>query len=191
MIRLVTAPTVEPLTLIAAKLYLKVDTADDDVLITEQIKAVRQDVETILGCSLITQTWDYYQDFFTDPIVPNLYPIQSVSWVKYQDDDNVTQTVTATDYNLFINSIPAQIKPVSTATWTTAGDYPAAVNVRLVTGFGAAAADIPDLETILRAMKLILGDVYENRENVQPSHSTVKLIPACAKNILMSLRSYQ
>ena len=191
MIRLVTAPTVEPLTLIAAKLYLKVDTADDDALITEQIKAVRQNVEAILGCSLITQTWDYYQDYFTDPIVPNLYPIQSVSWVKYQDDDNVTQTVDATDYDLFVNAIPAQIKPVSTATWTTAGDYPAAVNVRMVVGFGAAAADIPDLETILRAMKLILGDVYENRENVQPSHSTAKLIPACAKNILMSLRSYQ
>lgn len=191
MIKLVTAPSVEPLSLADAKLFLKVDNTSDDALITEQIKAARQNVETILGYKLITQTWDYYQDCFRDPIVLPLDPVQSISYIKYQDTDNVTQTVDSGDYTLFENVLPAQIKPITTATFPTAGWYPAAVNVRLVVGYADAAADIPNLETILRALKLILADMYENREDVQPSHSTVKLIPNCAKNVLMSLRSFR
>jgi uncharacterized phiE125 gp8 family phage protein len=190
MIRLVTAPTVEPILLTPAKLYLKVDNTTDDTLITEMIKASRQAIEDYLGYKLITQTWDYFQDEFTDPLIPNIYPLQSVAWIKYQDADNVTQTVSASDYNVFTNTFPAQIKPVVTTTFPIEGDYPAAVNVRCVVGFGDATADIPQLETILRAIKLVLGEMYENRENVQPSHSAVKLIPNCARKILMNLRSF-
>lgn len=190
MIRLITAPTTEILSLNDAKLFLKVDGTSDDALITEQIKAVRQSIEDILGTRLLTQTWEYYQDDFTNPIIPDIYPIQSISYITYQDTDNVAQTVTASDYELFVNTFPAQIKPISTTTWPSAGDYPAAITVRLVAGYGDTTASIPNLETILRAAKLILGEAYEHRENVQPSHSTVKLIPNCAKTILMNLRSF-
>jgi hypothetical protein len=81
------------------------------------------------------------------------------------------------------------IEPVSN--WPIAGDWYNAVNVRFVTGFGAAATNIPEFELIERAMLMIIADAYEFRENSQPSHSAIKSIPNSAKNILMSLRSFR
>lgn len=189
MIRLITAPAVEPMTITEAKLYLKVDTTADDNLITELIKAVRIDVEKILGYKLINQTWDYFTDDFTDPIILPLQPVSSVTYIKYYDPNKVLTTLAATEYYLFTDTEPAVIEPVTS--FPVEGDFPGAVNVRFVAGFGAAATNIPEIELIKRAMYLILGDAYENREDTVVSSRTIASIPNCARNILMPLRSFR
>src|SRR5688500_5745800 len=60
----VTPPAIEPMALDDAKKYLRVDTADDDVLIKTLITAAREWVERYTGQALITQTWDYWLDHF-------------------------------------------------------------------------------------------------------------------------------
>src|SRR5574343_313593 len=121
MIRLITAPAVEPMTITEAKLYLKVDTTADDNLITELIKAVRIDVEKILGYKLINQTWDYFADDFTDPIILPLQPVSSVTYIKYYNIDKVLTTLAATEYYLFTDVEPAVIEPVTS--FPVEGDY--------------------------------------------------------------------
>ena len=180
---LVTAPAAEPLTLAEAKLHLKLDVTADDDLITSLIVAARQHVETVTGRALVTQTWDIKYDEFPReldaPIMLPKPPIASVTSVKYLDAAGVEQTWSSANY---ITDLPSgawagfgRIRPgMSTA-------YPAtyavinAVTVRIVCGYGAAAA-VPD--GLKAAMKILIGHWYVNRgdSDAEPPAAVVALL---------------
>ncbi len=63
-IKLRSAPASEPVTLVEAKLHLRVDFADDDTLITMLIGAAREQAEALCNRALVTQSWDLYLDAF-------------------------------------------------------------------------------------------------------------------------------
>lgn len=56
--------TLEPITLAEAKLHLRVDFTDDDLLIASLVAAARRVCETHLKQSLLTQQWTLYLDSF-------------------------------------------------------------------------------------------------------------------------------
>ena len=62
MLRLITAPTSEPVTLAEAKAYAKVDDTSEDTLITNWIVAARQMVEQATGRKLMSQVWALVMD---------------------------------------------------------------------------------------------------------------------------------
>ena len=66
-LQLVTAPTEEPVSLVEAKLHLRVDFSEDDLLITALIAAARQAAETLTGRQLVTARWKYILDSFPGP----------------------------------------------------------------------------------------------------------------------------
>lgn len=68
------APLIEPITLAEARLHLRVDSTDEDTLITSLIAAAREDCEAFQNRKYLTQTWEYWLDSFpsTDFIeIPN------------------------------------------------------------------------------------------------------------------------
>ena len=56
-VALIQAPVVEPVSLADAKLYLRVDTSDEDTLIGTLIAAARHCVEAATARQLIDQVW--------------------------------------------------------------------------------------------------------------------------------------
>lgn len=64
---LITPPAEEPVTLAEAKAHLRVDIADDDMLISGLIVAARQYAETITRRALVTQSWRLALDRFPSP----------------------------------------------------------------------------------------------------------------------------
>ena len=64
---ILTQPAVEPVTLAEAKLHLRVDIADDDLLISSMIIAARQSAETICRRAICTQTIKLVLDQFPMP----------------------------------------------------------------------------------------------------------------------------
>jgi len=174
---LVTAPSVEPLTLTEAKLYLRVDQSTEDNLISGMLVAARQWVETYTRRALVTQTWDFRYESFMDtrqPLILPKAPLQSVTSITYLDEDGVSQTLASSNYS------------VRTLSGATAGrgyielnddvslpslytDALAPVTVRAVCGYGAAAA-VPD--GIKMAIYLMLGDLYEQRQETMMSVSS-------------------
>ena len=56
-LQLITPPAIEPVTLAEAKAHLKVDTTDDDTLITSLIAAARARAEWHTRRAFITQGW--------------------------------------------------------------------------------------------------------------------------------------
>lgn len=75
-IQIIARPAVEPVTLAEAKTHLRVDLADDDLLIGALITAARQHAETITRRALVTQQWKMTLDQFPAPSMN----ISSANW---------------------------------------------------------------------------------------------------------------
>ncbi len=87
-VSIITQPTVEPVSLEEAKLYLRVDATSEDDLISSLIQAAREYVETHTRRTLIYTTYRYTLDTFpgwnglnftSQPIELPKYPVAQTS----------------------------------------------------------------------------------------------------------------
>jgi len=163
--KVTTAPDVEPILLADAKVHLRVDGTDEDTLIDILITAAREMVEKRTNRSLITQTRTVKMDYFplSDTILLPHGPVQDVTHVKYYDEDEVLQTLSDTLYWVDVDSDIARIV-VKDDGWPETEDMPNAVQLEYEAGDGDAGSDVP--KPLVQAMYLILGHLYENREQV-------------------------
>jgi uncharacterized phiE125 gp8 family phage protein len=170
--KLITAPTSEPVSLVEAKLHLRVTVTDDDALITALIIAAREMAEHETQRSLITQTWEKSLDMFPDAI--ELPPVASITSVKYLDLDGVEQTLSTVSYTLdnASDSASSWLTPAYGYSWPDTYLDVNAVKVRYIAGWANAAA-VP--QGIKQWMLLQVGNWYENRESVNIGNITSKL----------------
>lgn len=167
---LVTAPTVDVLTLAEAKDHLRVTSTDDDTYITALIKAAQVNLDGkdgLLGRALLTQTWKLFLDSFPNcrkPIIVPLPPLQSVSSIKYIAQDGTLTTWDSASYSVDTAANPARVHLGYNEVWPVTRCVPNAVTIEFVAGYGATAAAVPD--TIKAALKLMIGHWYQNREPV-------------------------
>jgi uncharacterized phiE125 gp8 family phage protein len=166
-LKLVTGPTVEPVSLEEAKLHLRVDVTDDDNRIRELIRTARADVETMCLHALITQTWDLFMDEFPgdDQIELPLPPLQSVTGVYYTPEGASEATFAATNYTVDTYNVPGKMVLKSTASWPADTlEVVNGVRIRFVCGFGADGSYVDP--RAVQAMMLLIGHYYEHREEV-------------------------
>jgi uncharacterized phiE125 gp8 family phage protein len=164
-----TAPTAEPVSSSEAKLHLRVDASTDDTLIAQIITAAREWCEAFQNRCFITQTLTCYMDEFPDIIDLPRLPVQSVSSVKYLDEQGVQQTLSASLYR--VDVINGRMTPAYGESWPCTRVDTNAVEIEYIAGYGAAAA-VP--ASVKQAMLLLIGHFYENREAEvigQPSNS--------------------
>lgn len=159
--RVVIQPTEEPISLAEAKLHLRVDQNDEDALISALIVTARKYCELVQGRAYVTQTieqvWNYWPREMTLPMPP----LQSVESVTYRERDGTIETVPAADYIVDLDSYVGRVVPVEI--WPMFDPYPVnPVRVRYVAGYGNAA-QVPEMEK--QAMLLLIGEMYETREN--------------------------
>jgi len=163
---LVTAPTVEPVTVTDIKSHLRIDTADDDTLLGVYITVARKWCEKFQNRAYITQTWNLILDDFPDGDVIEipLPPLQSVSSITYYDTDDTAYTFSTDNYMVDTDSEPGRVVLKYAKTWPSITLRPAnAVVIQFIAGYGGAASDVP--EHIIHAIKMLVGHLYENREN--------------------------
>jgi len=167
---LISAPTIEPVTLAEARMHLRIDASDtaEDTLISGFIVAARMQAEHTLNCKLITQTWDVPYDAFPAAgesirIASGLSPAQSIDQVAYLDSTSVARTVSSSNYVLDASSLPGYVFPVAGYSWPTdVAESANAVKVRVTSGYGSLASDVP--RNIWSWMLLQIGALYRNRE---------------------------
>lgn len=173
LLQLLTPPAVEPITLAEAKAHLRVEHADEDSLITSLVTVARRLLERYTARSFITQTWKLTLDEFpgsSDEIRLWMAPVQSVTSIQYKDESGTLQTLAAANYIVSTACEPGRIKPAYTMTWPTSYDEIDAVTVTYVAGYGDVGASIPD--ELRHAMKLLIGDLYKDRENPEKNART-------------------
>jgi uncharacterized phiE125 gp8 family phage protein len=163
-LKVITPPTVEPVTLTEAKLHCRVDGSSEDTLITGLIQAAREHVENIiLHKALVTQTLEYVISAFpeNDLQLP-MPPLASVTSIKYTDSVGVESTIAPADYVVNSDCSPGLVIPAYGKSWPSATLRPSGgIRVRYVAGYGLAAS-VP--QGFKQAILLLIGHLYQNRE---------------------------
>ncbi|HRI90379.1 MAG TPA: head-tail connector protein [Accumulibacter sp.] len=179
-LQLVTPPAQEPVSLAEAKRHLRVESTDDDALITALISAARQAAETLTGRQFVTARWKLVLDSFPGPslmgtpaglpfslpghaiLLPKC-PVRSVAAIRYLDMAGTTQLMPRADYIVDTACEPARVTPVFGKIWPISLPQIGAVSVIFDAGYGDAAS-VP--EGIKSWIKLRVGSLYAHREEV-------------------------
>jgi uncharacterized phiE125 gp8 family phage protein len=174
-IRLITAPTVQPITLAQAKAHLRVDHDQDDDLITAYIAAASSHVDGkdgFLGRALVQQTWELVIDQFPcNEIQIPLPPLQEIVSVIYDNTAGAAITLAPTAYDVDTVSEPGWIVPAIGGWPTSLFDGINAVRIRYTAGYAPTTDSPPDLianipGAIKAAMLLHIGSLYAQRESI-------------------------
>lgn len=183
-LRVITPPTVEPVSVETAKVFLRVDISDDDALIGALIKGARETGEELARRAFLTQTLEMILDDWPPNLMLGLMrpPLQSVVSVKYYDEDNVEATWT--DYTVDARSEPGRIHFNSVPGTSLAES--GGVVVRYIAGYGDAPSDVP--ERLTRAILSLAAYWYENRETVNIGN-IVNEMPMGAKQAFIGERA--
>lgn len=167
---LLAPPAAEPLSLAEAKVFLRVETADEDPLIAALITAARIHVEMQTGLALITQGWRLVLDCWPAngriPVRPA--PLQALIAARVFDFDG---EVRALDTQAFVRD--ASTSTLAFIPWALPMPTRIAAGIELdvTAGFGDAASDVP--EPLRQAIRLLTAHWYENRAAV----ANVQLVP--------------
>ena len=145
-IRVITAPAAEPVTSTECKLDARVSGSTEDSLFTSWIAAARAEIEAAARRALINRTLELTLDGFpADGVIYLPFPpLVSVTSIKYTTDAGVEHTITGSDYVVITENDPGLVIAASTASWPSDLRKRAAVRIRYVAGYGAAASDVPD-----------------------------------------------
>lgn len=167
--KVTTAPATEPVSTADAKTYLNVSHSLHDTLIANIVSAARIQYEHYTGTAVITQTitqvWDCtpYDEFEL-----SVAPVTTAT-VYYKDTNGDYQTWASTNYTLDTISPLARVVRKTTVGWPTTGDYPNRWKVEYAAGYANAAA-VP--EDIVTSILLLVGFLYENREDIPISDTS-------------------
>jgi len=178
-LQLITPPAIEPVTLEEAKTHLKVDTTDDDTLITALIAAARARAEWHTGRAFLTQSWVLWLDGWPERncVEIPLPPSQAItSLTTYAMDDTAT-VLDANLYQVDTSSQPARIALKSPAI-VVATRALNAVAIAFDAGYGDNANDVP--QPIRTAILEIVADLYTNRGDIAaepPQAASAMLAP--------------
>lgn len=168
---------VEPISLADARLHLKLDTSGspashpDDDLVRALIQAAREWCEAFTRRAFVQRTVRLNLDGFPvdgDEIELWSPPVASVTGITYLDENGASQTLAASVYTADLDAWPPRISLKLDQTWPATADLPQAVKVTYLAGYSPATspadyrANVP--ASVKAAMKLIIGDLYQNRE---------------------------
>jgi len=168
-----------PVDLTEMKLHLRVDSSDDDTLITQLMLAATNWAEMYQVRTYITRTRYMYLDSFPLIIQPPYSPLSSVTSIQYYDIAGDLQTLSSSYYRVDTVSQPGRITEAYGYSWPSTRDMTNAVIVTYESGYGEAS-DVP--EEIKAAIKMIVGHLYQNREAV--SELSFSQVPLGVKALL-------
>ncbi len=122
-------------------------TSAEDDTINDLIKTARRHAEKMTDRAFITQTWNFFWDFFPpeDFIVVPKGQLQDVTSLIYRDIDNDQNIVSNATYIVDTDSDPGRIVLAHGQSWPTVTLGPSnPVEVVAVCGYGDAAGDVPE-----------------------------------------------
>ena len=161
--KVTTQPTVEPVTVAELKTFARIDTNEEDSLISSFIVAARMSAEEYLGQAFISQTITTFLEFWPGRMVElPRPPLISVTGVYTIDEDDAETEYDSDNYYLNTIATPGQLclKRGSTQPINTDRDFGRFI-IRSVHGYGTAASDVPS--QFVEGIKLWAAALYSDR----------------------------
>lgn len=153
------APTSYPISLSELKDHLRETSSANDSILYQLIKEATDYIEGYTWRKIVTQSWKYYIDYFTDCIEIPFGQLQSAT-IQYYDADNALQTLSTSVYDVDTYSDPGFIRIKDGQSWPTIYSKANAVIISFTCGY----ASIP--ESIKTAVKLkaelLNGNLFDN-----------------------------
>jgi len=164
-LRLHTPPTAQPITLAEAKLHLRVDIDDEDLMIISLIDAATAACEHLMGRAIMPQKWQVSECSFHPGVIVLQRPtVTGIDSITYVDGNGDTQTLPPSAYRLIIGSdYTAAVVPAWNAIWPSVSAQVGSVSVIFSCGYEDAGS-VPG--PIKSWIKLMVGALYKNRELV-------------------------
>ena len=135
-----TAAEALPVSLAAMKLFLRVDTADDDAIITVLLGAATDMVQTCTNRQLVNASYTWNSDSFplldTDILYAPVNPLVSITSLKYYDTDGDQQIWSSDNYIVDTNSVKGRIYLAEDISWVETASRYDAVEIIYVAGYG-------------------------------------------------------
>lgn len=174
-------PAEEQVSIEVARLHLRLDEElegspaghPDDELIGILIAAAREQAESYTGLSVVNREHVLTIDRFKGSYIElEVWPVTAITEVKYFDSDGVEQVWASDKYRLDNASRPARLYPGDEG-WPTTKMRENAVKVTFDAGFTVGSPNtLPMPKVLLQAMLLIIGHLYENRQDVIHTNRT-------------------
>jgi uncharacterized phiE125 gp8 family phage protein len=170
-------PAVEPILLVQAKNWLRIDHADEDELVAALIASARLVVESASGRMLISQTWRIVMDVWPEgDIVIPLAPVRQVVALRTLTAAGVSVVIAPSSYVAsaagglgrirFLTKPPEPERTIS------------GIEIDVELGFSSNSQGVP--ETLKTAMRLLIARWYEQRGDVESDGAFERMPPAVA-----------
>ena len=137
-------PASMPVTLAEVKASARVTHSYQDTMLTSLILAAVEAIEDDCNRAIITQTWKLTADYLSDTIIPRP-PLQSISSIKYINENGEQQTLASTVYQVDTAHEPGKVSTLPGQMWAMTGiGYKNAVEVTFIAGYGLTSASVPE-----------------------------------------------
>lgn len=166
----VTTPVGYPVTIDEARTQCALyDDTTHDVLLSRLIGAATKEVEGYTGSTIVSRTMRLDMDGFqTRDIELQTYPVQSITYIKYDDGDDAEQTVTSSDYYTDIEGMNPRIRAANY--WpATLTDKLSSARVTFVAGYDTD--EIP--EDLKQAILLRVYEMWSDPSTVASTDKTL------------------
>ncbi|MDB5651438.1 MAG: hypothetical protein JWL62_2958 [Hyphomicrobiales bacterium] len=182
---LMAGPVVEPMTLDEVRTWLKLDTHDEDDLVTSLVRAARSAVEQATRRALLAQSWRLRLDRWpcNGILAVPLSPVLSIDAVRVFDAGGVATSPDTAGFQLdqshgtrlFIDTPPP-----------SPGRLYGGIEIDFTAGFGTTASSVP--EPLRQAMRLLVAFWFEHRGDALHDASVAHL-PASVAALVVPFRS--
>lgn len=149
------------LTLSNVKQHLRIDFDEDDFYLHGLIDVATKTIEAETNRAIETITLTHILDGFDSTITLPEAPIQSVTSIRYHDQNRIEQTLPSTEYTVDSRKVFTEITPAYGKTWPTTTPAPQSVTVTYIAGYQPSNIPAP----LKQAALMLIGSLYEQREN--------------------------
>lgn len=159
---LLAGPAGEPVSLVEAKAFLKIDDVAEDALITTLIGAARLHVEGVTGGALLAQSWRVVLDDWPETGVVKLpvSPLLSVTAITATDDNGASHDIGLAQFG----SEPDRLLVPRIVVGMPLLQERGGIEIDYVAGFGMEPEDVP--ADLRQAVLGLVAHWHEHRDAV-------------------------
>ena len=140
------------------KLYLRIDTSTEDLLIEMLIKSAVDVAEKLMNRSILETVWTNLRSDIEQDLTLRRAEFLALNSIEYMKDGSYV-ALDSDNYQIATGGIYAKVWEIELADSCDA--HPEAIKIEFKTGYGASASSVP--ESIITAIKQHVAYMFENR----------------------------